>query len=390
MKKISSLFFLLFCGVSIFSGSFLFAGPTASALDFAANNSVNVTTPAKDDLYILGGEVTVEQKISGDLIVIGGDVSVFGDVTGDILVFGGEVSVHGNVGDDIRVFAGDLSVKGNVSDDIVAIAGNILVERGSTVGGTLFVKGGMVTVDGNVHENIMALTGILRVRGWVDGSIEAYAKHLLSFSSTARVSGSLKYYSRNPAVIPEGVIRGVVEKTSSILGATDYLILGFLSLGTLFGKLFFYFSLLLIALLLTLFLPELLQEISDEMQENFWRRLGTGFIAILVIPVLAIISIFTIIGFPIAVILMFGLFINFFLAQIGAGLFLGNIMFRKPSLSKWKIFGRLSIGLFVYLLVSLIPIFGSIFSLFLALIAFGSFLVGRYRMVQFLRTKKFW
>lgn len=381
---------LLFCGTAVFSGAFLFAGPTAFALDFAANDIVNITAPAKDDLYILGGEVTVEQKISGDLIIAGGDVSVFGDVSGDILVLGGEVSVHGNVGDDIRVFAGDLSVKGNVSDDIVAIAGNILIERGSTVGGTLFVKGGMVTVDGNVHENIMAVSGVLRVRGWVDGSIEAYAKHLLSFSSMARVSGSLKYYSRNPAVIPEGVVRGVVEKTSSILGATDYLILGFLSLGTLFGKLFFYLSLLLIAFLLTLFLPELLQEISDEMQENFWKRLGTGFIAALVIPALALLFVLTIIGSPISFILMFGLFINFFLAQIGAGLYLGNFIFRKPSLSKWRVFGRLSIGLFIYLLIGLIPVFGPIFSLFLAFIAFGSFLSGRYRMLQFLRAKKFW
>lgn len=386
----SFVFFIFFCGVSVFSGSFLFAGPTAWALDFVANDTVNVTQPAKDDLYILGGEVTVEQKVSGDLIVIGGNVSVFGDVSGDIFILGGDVSIHGNVGDDVRIFSGNVSVKGNVSDDIVAIAGNILIERGATIGGTVFVKGGMVTVDGNVHENIMAMTSVLRVRGWVDGNIEAYARHLLSLSSSARVNGSLKYFSRNPAVIPDGVVRGTVEKTSSILGGTDYLVLGFLSLGTLFGKLFFYLSLLLMALFLTIFLPEFLPYIAEDMRENFWKRLATGFVGILVIPATAFLFALTVIGLPIAFILIVGLFVMWFFVQISVGFFVGNLFFRKPSLLKWRMYGRFSLGLFVYFLVSLIPVFGFVLATFLSLLALGSFLVERYQMLKFLKAKKFW
>lgn len=383
MKKVASLFIVLLLSVFLFSSSVF-------ALNFFENITVNVTEPAKDDLYILGGEVTIEQKVFGDVVALGGTVDIFGDVAGDVIAAGGKVSIHGNVGDDVRAAGGVITVNGNVNDDVVVTSGTVDISRSASVSGTVFLKAGMVTIDGNVHENVIGKAGVLKIRGWIDGDIEVFASELLSFSSSARVKGNLKYYSKNPALIPDGVVNGRIEKTASLFGTTQMLVAGFYTKARLLVAIWMFLSLTLIGLLFSLLLPKEMIALSDEMREEFWRRMGMGFVIVVVLPVSAFLIALTAIGLPLAAILLFAAVIVWMISQVAVGLFVGNLLLRKVPDSRWRIFGKMTLGLFVYTLVAFIPVVGPLVAFALSLVAFATFLVRRYEMIKFLKTKRYW
>lgn len=387
MRKIS-LTGIFRSTVCLMTGVLFFAS-SVFALQLNNGGTLNITEPAKDDLYLAGGDITVEQKVAGDLVIAGGSIDVFGDVAGDIIVAGGEVKIHGNVGDDVRAAGGSVSIQGNVGDDLVAAGGNVRLERGATVSGTVLAKGGVITLDGNVHENVLGTAKVLKIRGWIDGNVEAQAG-FLSFSSSARVKGNLKYYSSTPAVIPEGVVSGAVEKTPSLFGKQYRMLGGFLSVVLIVGALWLFLSLTVLAFFFHLFVPQEMPRVAEDMRVHFWKNLGIGFASLVLIPVICALLIFTFIGLPLAFILGVVSIIVWIISAIPAGLFAANLLLRKPSRSGWWMFGRIVLGLLIYVVLGLIPVIGMLAVFILSLTAFGTFLRRRYEMFGFLKAKKYW
>ena len=72
-----------------------------------------------DDLYIAGGQLSVEEKTGGDLIAAGGLIVISDSVKNDIWVVAGEVNINAPAGDDIRVFGGKADINESVQGDVL-------------------------------------------------------------------------------------------------------------------------------------------------------------------------------------------------------------------------------------------------------------------------------
>ena len=151
-----------------------------------------------------------------------------------------------------------------------------------------------------------------------------------------------------------------------------------------------YLAMLLLAFVLCLLVPQEIQRVSDEMRQEFWKNMGIGFIVLVVGTFSAVVAAFTLIGLPLAFIVFAGFISIWLVAQVAAGLFFGNLIFKSAAGSKWKLFGRLALGLFVYIALGLIPVFGLIFTFLFSLLGFGTFLRRRHEMFHFLKMKKYW
>lgn len=83
-----------------------------------------------DDRVVTGGSLRVEAgETVDDVTVMGGSVDVYGDVTGDLVVMGGSARVHSG---------------GHVEGDATAVGGALDVEDGATVDGDVGVVGGVL------------------------------------------------------------------------------------------------------------------------------------------------------------------------------------------------------------------------------------------------------
>ena len=361
---------------------------SASAYSMATGRTVDVKNPLPDDFYAAGVEVNIDQPVTGDVVIAGGVVNIEADVSGDVLVLGGKVNIYSNVGDDVRVIGGTVSIAGNVKDDVVVAAGTLEIAKNSTVGGSVLVHGGIVTIDGNVSENISGSVKFFKLKGWVNGNVEVNADDVVNISDTAKIKGDLKYYSRNPAIIPDGVVGGKTERTGDVKNGYGKVVLGFFSVGDLFFKMMQYLSLLLLGLLLFLFIPHEFTKMSDMMRKNFWKNTGIGFLVLTSGAAFAAVTAITVIGIPVALIVGCSMTALWYITPLVVGLFAGTLILKHKPRSNVKTYGVMALGMFVYLAVSLIPLLGIVTSAFLLLAAFGSLLRRLYELGVIVRGKK--
>src|SRR3989344_3003471 len=134
MKKILALLTLLGLVVII---------PVAYAAEFmAAGKDGNISIGSSEthrNLYIAGGNVSVNSPISGDLFAAGGGVNITGNVEQDLFAAGGNINVAGNVGGDARVAGGSIVLNNPVGGDLLVAGGNVSLSERAIIGGDLVV-----------------------------------------------------------------------------------------------------------------------------------------------------------------------------------------------------------------------------------------------------------
>jgi hypothetical protein len=122
------------------------------------------------DLYIFGGDVTVDGTVEGDLVVGSGSVVINGRVDGDLLAGTGQLAINGEVGGDARIGAGRMSVAGTVGEDLLAGTGQLDLLSGGRVGEDLIFGAGDVRLAGDVSGSILGGASTYSRTGSVGGT----------------------------------------------------------------------------------------------------------------------------------------------------------------------------------------------------------------------------
>jgi hypothetical protein len=114
----------------------LFAAPVFAQGDDSAG---------PNDRVVFGGNETIDPgETVRDVFVFGGNVTVNGSVDRDVTVFGGNADINAPVGRDVLVFGGNAKLTSNASvgRDLVAWGGNVDKAPGVHIGRNEFAGGG--------------------------------------------------------------------------------------------------------------------------------------------------------------------------------------------------------------------------------------------------------
>lgn len=237
-----------------------------------------------DDLYVAGGEITIEGNVAGDLIVAGGQVRVTGEVEQDVLVAGGQVVIVGIVGDDVRVAGGEVRLAGVVKGDVLSAGGEVFIDDSAQLG------------------NVWAATGRLQVAG-TTGSVRAASDEIV-IQKSAEIKGDLSYMSDDEATIEDGAtIIGNVTHQESQRGAQAALISVVDIMATV--------SYIVLAVLFIYVAPNKSRQLALTWRQTFGSSLLWGLLFLVAVPVLSVLLIMTVVGWPLGVglLLTFPIFI---------------------------------------------------------------------------------
>lgn len=359
--------------------------PTASALTIEAGENITLSENLLDDAYVAGANADISANIFGDLYIAGGMVNISGNINEDLVVVGGKVTITGNVAGDLRVAGGQVAVYGNVGDDLVVTGGQVDVGKSAVIGGTLLTGAGLLTVDGEVKEDIQGGVGAMVLNGKVGGDVILTVEDTLSISENASIGGNLKYSAILEKIIPEGVVAGTIAFNQ--FDKKD--VLEDLTYFFLVQKLLSLLGALLVALLFVLLAPNLLIKTAKETKNNTLKALGIGVLAFLTGIIAPLLLMATIIGIPIAVLLLVAFVAVFYLAKVYAAAWLvGYFMNFKKKISPMKFFGAMSLALLGYYVVGMIPLIGWFLNAVLFLVGFGAIVMSEMGIVKFLKTKK--
>ena len=305
--------------------------------------------------YFAGAaQVDIDGTINGDAFVAGGVINVRGTINGLLVVAGGEVNVTGTVTDRIVCVGANIRMSGRTEKTMFAGGGTILLERGSTVGEYLLAGGGLVDVRGTVGRDAKIAGSEVRLAGEVKGSVEASGDRVTTEEGSL-VDGDLTVASKDSSAvqIAPGTVHGALDL---VIGKEPppHRALGYTT-GQLMLRLLFVLSLLVTALVATLLCPRQFAAVGNTISARPGESILAGLLVLFLVPLVAAVLLLTVIGIPLAVLIMFIYFWFAYLSQAALGIFLGHRMAGVEGKRGWGLFGPAALGILVVHACALIP-----------------------------------
>jgi len=302
----------------------------------------------KDDLYFVGESLTINGRIEGSVITAASQIRIDGTIQGDLVAGASIISIDGSVGDDVYLAAGQVMIEGFVGDDLFIGAGTVDMSEESEVAGDTAIGAGQLVLAG--------------ITGEVKSSIGE-----LDVQETAVVKGDLTYSSEEEAAI---------DKAANITGDTTFNQIqpkpaaarAFLS----FNRMMSLLTTLVIALLAVYIKKSFVMSAVESWKKKFGINLLWGILAVIVIPVAAIILMITLALSPLGVGLMLIYPIILYAAKIigiiGLGFCIQGLWDKKLSVPGWQ---AVIIGALGYYILALIPVIGPLGTLIISLVGIG-------------------
>jgi hypothetical protein len=258
------------------------------------------------------------------------------------------------------------SAQAQEGDDRVVITGGAVVGPRDTAGDVVVVDG-PVLVAGRVTGDLVVVSGAVRVLGTVEGDVVSIAEPA-RLGPEARVGGDIVYADERPQV-PEGAtVGGEIRRLSE-----DEI--GFDFLGALALWLAVTISVLALGLLLLWLAPRALEAAWAAASTSLGATIGWGLLAVIGLPIVAVLILLTLVGIPLGVGLLLALLPFYALGYATAAWLVGR---RILGEQRGRLVAFLA-GLAILRALALIPIIGGLFSFAATVVGVGALVVALWR-----------
>lgn len=303
-----------------------------------------------------GGEnLQINKDIQGDLVLAGSRLEINGNTGDDLIGAGGEIVVNGNVSGNIIAAGGSIRVNGKVGGDVVAVGGQVILSRNSMVKGDILMGGGEVTLDGNVNGNGEVSTGTLKTGNdfGLKGNLSLQAKNYPS-NLKDKVGGKLS-------------ITQVNAKEDQYKSAFE----GF----SIFSFIFWLLASLVLGLFLIYLFPGFVTELAELVKNSPLKTGLLGFLALIFLPIISIILLFTLFGWSLSVLIILLLLLALLIAMVPVKLLVGKIIYNKILKKDAGKMIYYLIGAVLFAIVYEIPFIGGLIRFIAIIIGLGAIIV---------------
>ena len=295
----------------------------ARAADPQVGQTVVQSGPAvASDLYAFGGGVDIQADVQGDLVAAGGRVVTAGRVQGDLIVAAGSVDLGGTVNRNVRGAGGAVTISGHVGRNLNVGGGTVVLTPDAVIDGHARLVGGEIRMAGKVASKLYAAAAVIVLGGEVQGDVELVAQEI-EVLPTARIKGTLTYWSPRDATIDRqakiqgGVIHNLPELPRALTRTGTALVT--------VSRLLFMAGLIVTGVALYLIFPGFTTLAAHTIGTDPLRSLGIGFFLVVGMPVIAILTMLTILGIPLGLLLFVFYFAALLVGFLITAFFLGDV-----------------------------------------------------------------
>jgi cytoskeletal protein CcmA (bactofilin family) len=312
-----------------------------------------------EDLYLATERAQVDGVIDGDLVVAAGSLTITGAVTGDVLVISqGKVLVTGEVQGSVRGSAREVVVEGSVGDDVSVAAVTVRIE--GTVERDVLVVAGSFSLAGAIGRDLRGrfITGSLN--GDIGNDVDVTVQNL-TVGSEFESGGDLIYRSTRDATIDEdAVISGQLIRLPS---EGTFVIELWLTIARALSIVAFIVS----GIVLLWLFRHTGARAAGLVRTKPGRTLLVGLGTLVLAPLVIVLLVATIVGVPVAILLMILYALGLLLSPIPAVTAFGSLVLG----GRGGLFGAFVLGGLVWRFgIELIPFVGV--ALYLAALVWGT------------------
>ena len=313
-------------------------GTTNSSV-YKAGRTVNITGTVNGDVFCFGQDITIDATVNGDVICAGQTVHVNGAVHGNVRLAGQTVGLGAKVDKNASVAGQDVTIQSNASvGSDLSVATQTLDLEGS-VGRDVHASGNTVSLNGKVGRNVLANA------------------NKVDLQPGATIKGNLDYTSPQTVRQNGGDVVGITTYHPS--HERKHGAAAWHSFALAF-RLYWGLALLVSALLLAAIFPQLFHRWNKLAVARPGASLLTGLVAMFAVPALMIALFASVLGVPLALLVLLGWLALILLSAPVAAYWVGSMVFRQARRSPVLV---MLVGAAVLFLVTLVPVIGGLLTL---------------------------
>ena len=325
--------------------------------DYLIEDSSDEDMVEKDYFYLGREDLVLEDTIDSNAFIIANNVTIKSEIGGDLFVMANSVKLDGGyVYGNVFVLAKDFTLNATVYD-IYAACNKITIEY-----------------DGVIYRDFRATANEISISGGVGRNCYISTDKLV-IGNDALIYGDLNYTSKKAAEIPEGTIQGEVIFNENSDNDTS------INVGKSFGNYavsliaVLVFTLVIYGLMISL-APNFYSRLSKTKISKIFIGLCIGIVALIVIPIVSIILLFTQIGMSLSLALLTLYFLMLTISSAISYITIGTLIANKVgNATKLKTMLFVLATALVFFLINLIPVIGALLVFLTSLSGFGILII---------------
>jgi len=374
------VFILLFIPVSVSATTFISIKGEGYLADTAYN----------DDLFITGNKIKMDSRVEGDLFAFCQEIVHSDTVQGSFNSFSFKAQILGPVEQSFRGFGNSINCNASIGRNILIFGNEVNIGPQAEIArdGDIFCA--KLIFQGRLNGDLKIKADYAEITGQVGGNIE-FENGLLKIGPDAVIDGGVYYKSSQKAEISNSAdIHGEInweeieyKKKDGITGfsfgkilAWIFSVRGYLLLLSIVSLISLIFSVIPFPTLLLIIFYSIIFLISGNVlilltrnrmrmtittiDNKFLPSLGLGFVIFFVAPVISLVILFTLVGAPLGIALLFIFGAALFAGSVYASTFLGWKFWQILGSKTEKNSGYLhySTGIVLLVILSVIPVLG--------------------------------
>jgi len=346
----------------------------AKALDTKTGDMIYISKDeiVSGNLYAAGNTITIDGTVNGDLIAAAQIINVNGRIEGDIIAAAQDIRINGEVGGNIRVAGNSININNRVARNVNAFGANVILDKNSQIGWDVLAAANNIETHGEIIGSLSGSAGRALISGKTGKNIslklaDTETNEGLIVSPEAAIGGGLTYTTNKTAQIPQtATIGGKIEQKFPEVKPDNKLS------SLVWPKIYSIFCAFVIGLILIFLGKNSTLKILDKIQDKPKRVILTGIIIMFAVPPISLFLMFTLIGIPLALILLAIWFIALYVSKIFTALLLGqwilkNLIKKGETPLVWS----LIVGVILLWLLIALPFIGWIVGLFAIWLGLG-------------------
>lgn len=348
------------------------------ATEFRGADAVHINDEdILDDLFIAGGDISVNAHVIGDLFAAGATISV-GDsavIENSFMAAGRKVDVNGTVVNSARAFAQDINIRGHVEGNVMGFAGTLILDNNGWVEKDVGFYGGEAILRGRIGGDVRGAMETAVISGQIDGDVYLEAEEI-TVLPTAIIGGKLRYKSKQEAKVEDGaqIFEGIERLAPEEPQGSGY------SIGSFLWDAWWFLAAVVVGLVLLILFKPFVGEVKETLLQSSLRSLSLGFLFVVCLPVAAVVLAITLLGVPLAVLTLLGWLVLLYISKIFVALAVGEWLLARLRGGKTSA-SLLSLlaGLLLLTVATLIPYVGMLIRIMIASLGFGAFFITAYQ-----------
>ena len=374
---------ILMCLGLVLVSVFAFTG-LVNAQSFKGGETVTVAKGEMVDsmLFAGGSSIDIAGTVNGDLYCAGQSISISGVVNGDVICAGQNIQISGKISGDARLASQSVTISGRVEKSATIATQTLTIDKSGSIGRDLIGGSQNIMINGSVSRDIVSGSTNLTINGIVGRNIKGET-YKISVGSSGQVNGNVEYTGNSDPTISEGGhIKGTVKRVD--LKENESTWQGFV-ISMIWLLVFKLIAMLIFSVVLLFLAPKIFEKSTSEAMKSPGQTFLVGAAATFIAPILIIALLMTIVGIPLAMLVILLWIVIVMLICPFAGYTLGKVLFsNKIKKPVWIMVS----GVSIFLVLSVIPIIGFITMLIAYLFGTGMLLTQGKKLLFQPKLKK--